>query len=137
MWASLTSASRPRRLRRPWRGVAIIQDATRRLPNELRDDVAGDLTIALFEGTIGPEDVGAKLRELVTCHNCLFARRDVSMDAEIGEGGFTFGLIADPSSFDMEGTGHRVLTPQWASIIAVAGCCPFPGEPRLCGPRAS
>lgn len=85
-----------------------------RLQPDVRDDVRADLVLGLLSGEIAPENARAAARQAVTAHNRMFGRRDISFDAEIGEGGFTFGgLIADASSFDIEGTGHRVLEAAW------------------------
>lgn len=91
-----------------WR---VVEDAVRNVPFEARDDIRGDLMVALLEGRVAPEAARPAARELMTAWNRQFARRDISMDAEIGDGLTLAGIVSD-GSFDASGTGIRVTTIQ-------------------------
>lgn len=90
----------------------IVEAAVRSVHPLARDDVRGDLYLALLSGEVAPESARQAARGLVTAWNRQFGRRDVSFDQEIGEGGFTFGgLVMDPSSYVPDGVA--VIRPGW------------------------
>lgn len=90
---------------------AIVESAVRQIPEYARDDIRGDLAIALYEGRVSPEGARAATRELMTAWNRQFARRDISMDQEMqgyDRDGHTFGALISDGSFDTTGTGIAV-----------------------------
>lgn len=89
---------------------SIVESAVRHIPTYARDDIRGDLAIALYEGRVSPEGAKAATRQLMTAWNRQFARRDISMDAEIGVDGdgFTLDTLISDGSFDVGETGIRV-----------------------------
>ena len=69
---------------------------------------------ALLSGEVAIAEAQAATRQLVGDWNRQLARRDVSMDAEIGDGGFTLaGMIADPSSYVPDGVALIKASPWW------------------------
>lgn len=94
----------------PTEAWTVVESAVRHVPPYARDDIRGDLMVALLEGKVAPENARAATRDLVTAWNRQFARRDISMDAEMGEDGdgFTFGALISDGTFDATGTGIRV-----------------------------
>ncbi len=112
--AIMASATTARKLSpdEVWR---VVESAVRNVPEYARDDIRGDLMMALLEGRVSADQAGSAVRGLVTAWNRQFSRRDISMDAELGDGdGLTFGgLVATADS----------LAPAGVSVIRGGSLC--------------
>jgi hypothetical protein len=64
----------------------LVENATRHVRPEMRDDVRGDLMLALLEGSVSADGAASAVRGLITAWRRNFDRRDLSFDQELGEG---------------------------------------------------
>lgn len=75
----------------------------------MRDDVVSEVVLGILSGEIRPEDAAKAARRFAASY---FGRRNLSMDADLGDGLTLHGSIAD-GSFDSSGTGIRVRERAW------------------------
>ena len=69
---------------------AAVHSATKGLPWEIRDDVAGDLVVAVLDGEVRIDDLPKAVARYRTAHNRMFGGYAPSLDADLGNG-FTLG----------------------------------------------
>lgn len=82
------------------------------LPGFMADDIRSDIVVGLLTGTITPETAKKAAREAIREYNAMFSRRDLSMQAEFGDGLTLAGAISD-GSFDAGESGIRVREAAW------------------------
>lgn len=75
----------------------------------MRDDVVSEVVVGILSGEIRPEDAGAAARRFAGAY---FGRRDISMDADFGDGMTLAGIVSD-GSFDLGDSGIRVRQAAW------------------------
>lgn len=75
----------------------------------IADDIKSDIVLGLLTGEIRPDGAKAAASQAMLTYNRMFGRRDISMDADLGDG-FTLAGIVSDGSFDVGESGIRVAT---------------------------
>ena len=98
----------------PQQDVFSLVDAAvpKGLPSFMRDEIRGDVTLQLLAGEISSAGIKNAVREAMRGYNRTFGRRDVSFDADLGDG-FTLAGVVSDGSFDVGESGIRVQQVGW------------------------